>query len=145
MRLQAEGIRNRWRRSPEFLAAQRELKPFLDVAADMLRLRLKLGFSHEQLAERVGTKQANISRVEAGLSNPTLKFLQRIADALDAELVIALQPRSMERRPTDETRFTRVSQENEQSFPVLDWPVRSACGTVDLKSTASQKVQRIEA
>jgi transcriptional regulator with XRE-family HTH domain len=103
--MRSEGIREQWKSDPAFLDAERELKPFLDLAADMLRLRLALGLSQEELAERMGTRQANISRVEAGLSNPTLQFLQRLAAALDADLVVQLHPRSRS-SITYQTRLT---------------------------------------
>jgi transcriptional regulator with XRE-family HTH domain len=43
------------------------------------------------LAVRVGTKQANISRIENGLANPTVEFLQKLARALGTELEVSLK------------------------------------------------------
>jgi len=36
----------------------------------------------------VGTKQATISRIEAGLANPTLSLIRKILQALDLDLKI---------------------------------------------------------
>jgi transcriptional regulator with XRE-family HTH domain len=90
-----------WERELEsdegYRRAAGELKPFLDLADDILAARLRRGWSQADLAERAGTKQANISRIESGLANPTLKFLQKLADALDIELVLHLHARKSDR------------------------------------------------
>jgi transcriptional regulator with XRE-family HTH domain len=52
------------------------------------KLRLDRKLSQAELAAKVGTRQANISRLERGQGNPRLKTLLKIAQALDARLVI---------------------------------------------------------
>jgi ribosome-binding protein aMBF1 (putative translation factor) len=52
----------------------------------VLRARLAKGWTQKELAKRVGTKQANISRIEGGLGNPTLELIQKICKALEIEL-----------------------------------------------------------
>ena len=42
--------------------------------------------SRAELAERTGISQADISRIERGATSPTAKTLQRIAEALNAEV-----------------------------------------------------------
>lgn len=79
------------RQDPEYVAAAEELKPIFDIADEVLRLRLAKGWSQSELARRAGTKQANISKLENGLGNPTLGFLRRVAKALDTDLTIQLQ------------------------------------------------------
>lgn len=53
--------------------------------------RRAMGLSQKELAERMGTAQANISRFESGNSNPSLAFLQRMADSLGKTLRITLE------------------------------------------------------
>jgi transcriptional regulator with XRE-family HTH domain len=55
---------------------------------------MELKMSQEELAAKVGTGQAAISRLESGNANPTLASLAEIAEALDAELRIELKPKS---------------------------------------------------
>jgi transcriptional regulator with XRE-family HTH domain len=85
---------NDWGRELEsdesYRRAAIELRPFLDLADAILAARLARGWSQADLADRAGTKQANISRIESGLANPTVKLLQKLADALDTELVLHL-------------------------------------------------------
>jgi len=49
------------------------------------------GFSQPALAQLSGLQQAEISRIENGVANPTADTLERLATALD--LTLALQPR----------------------------------------------------
>lgn len=75
---------------PEFRAAYEALEPSYQIA----RLRILRGLTQEQLAEKVGTKQPSIARLESGRTTPSLDFLQRVAEALDAEVEIRIVPRS---------------------------------------------------
>lgn len=59
----------------------------------LLAYRLLLAREHAQitqkeLAERTGIYQADISKIERGLGNPSLSTLERLADGLDMELSI---------------------------------------------------------
>lgn len=51
-----------------------------------MALRDRHGLTQRQLAERCGIDQGDISRIERGSTSPTARTLQRIADALDADL-----------------------------------------------------------
>lgn len=75
----------------EFLAAERELRTALNLANDVTVFRVEAGLTQMELARAVGTNQANISRLESALANPTLSFLKRIARAFNAELDIRLR------------------------------------------------------
>lgn len=90
--MKLEEYRRKLELDPEYAAAEEELGPLLDLADEVLRLRLQRGWSQSELARRAGTQQSNISRIEAGLGNPTLKFIQRLADALGAGIEIRLRP-----------------------------------------------------
>jgi DNA-binding XRE family transcriptional regulator len=80
---QAEQLNN-----PEFLAEVHKLEPGYQIA----RLRIQRGLTQAQLAEMVGTRQPSIARLENGNSTPSLSFLQRIAEALDARIELKLVP-----------------------------------------------------
>lgn len=54
--------------------------------------RLELGISQTELARRAGMTQSAVSRLEAGGAVPTIVVLERLAAALDAELVVTLSP-----------------------------------------------------
>lgn len=76
-------------RDPEFRAAAEELEPAYQVA----RLRIIRGLTQEELAEKVGTKQSCIARLENGKRPPSLSFLRRVVEALDGDLEVHIAPR----------------------------------------------------
>jgi transcriptional regulator with XRE-family HTH domain len=79
--------RERLSHNAEYQKATEELKYHFAFGNAVLAARLKKGWSQTELARRAGTKQANISRIEAGLGNPTLDLIKKICDTLDLELI----------------------------------------------------------
>lgn len=77
---------------PEFRREYEALGPRFDLAAALIQLRLDAGLTQEQLAGRIGTKQAYITRVEGKPANLTLRTLAKIAGATGAELVVRFEP-----------------------------------------------------
>ena len=66
---------------------------FAAIAEKVAERRLASGLSQRELAELVGTTQSAIARLERGGRPPRIDTLLRIADALDCELVVELEPR----------------------------------------------------
>jgi XRE family transcriptional regulator, regulator of sulfur utilization len=62
-----------------------EMRRF-DLAGQLLALRLAAGLTQAEVAERSGLSQADISRYERGLGNPTRTTIEAIAAALGAHL-----------------------------------------------------------
>ncbi|MCD7738383.1 MAG: DUF2442 domain-containing protein [Lachnospiraceae bacterium] len=60
----------------------------LQVAVNLSKAREKAGLTQKQLAERTGIYQADISKIERGLGNPSVSTLRRLAEGLDLELKI---------------------------------------------------------
>lgn len=60
------------------------------LAMEIRALREARGLSQRELAERVGTTQSAIARLEGGHISPSLPTLDKIAGALDAELSVGL-------------------------------------------------------
>jgi ribosome-binding protein aMBF1 (putative translation factor) len=63
-----------------------------ELGANVRRLREAKGWSQTQLARGAGMTQSAVARFEAGGSIPTLPVLQRLARALDADLVVQVHP-----------------------------------------------------
>jgi predicted transcriptional regulator len=66
---------------------------FAKIADSVSERRVAKGLSQRQLAELCGTTQSAIARLERGGRPPRIDTLLRIADALDCELIVELQPR----------------------------------------------------
>jgi len=86
---------DKWHRKmlkdPEFKKAYDDLEPEFAVIRAIIEKRIKDGLTQKQLAKKIGIKQPIISRLESGTYNPSLKFLKKIAKALDAKLVVTLK------------------------------------------------------
>ena len=59
------------------------------LATEIHDLREKRGLSQRELAERLGTTQSAIARLEAGNVTPNLATLDKIAHALNVDLVVS--------------------------------------------------------
>ncbi len=64
------------------------------LAMQVMDLRNNHGLTQAQLAERCGMSQADISRIERGSTSPTARTLQRIADALEADVRLVARTRA---------------------------------------------------
>ena len=58
------------------------------LGASLYMARLQAGITQQQLADLTGINQADISRFERGISNPSLATIQRLADGLGMGLSI---------------------------------------------------------
>lgn len=68
-----------------------ELGPQFEIIRMMMGKRIKKGITQKKLAQMIGTKQSAISRFESGEYNPTLSFLDKLADALGVEITISVR------------------------------------------------------
>ena len=74
----------------EIEAQYKKLESEFAIIEMIIKRRIERGLSQKELAQRIGTKQSAISRLESGNYNPTLAFLQKVSEALDAKLKISL-------------------------------------------------------
>jgi transcriptional regulator with XRE-family HTH domain len=58
------------------------------IARVLIKARLERGYTQKDLAEKLHTRQSVISRVENAKTVPSLSFLKRLAEALDASLQV---------------------------------------------------------
>lgn len=77
-------------KNPEFKKIWDAEEPDRILAGKMIEARLKKKMSQRDLALKVGTSQAAISRVESMNGNPSFDFLKRIANALGGKLQISI-------------------------------------------------------
>lgn len=69
-----------------------KLLPEYELARSIIEQRLRKKMTQEQVAKKSGMPQSTISRIE-GLTHglPRLSTIKKIADALDAKVVIKLE------------------------------------------------------
>jgi transcriptional regulator with XRE-family HTH domain len=87
MRL-SEYIADREVRDPKYRSLRAQTRPAFELRRALLAARLAAGLTQEQLAERVGTKQPAIARLENGTGSPSLATLTQLAAALDVSFEI---------------------------------------------------------
>jgi len=80
-------------KDPEYCRAYEELEPEFQIARALIDARVKRKITSAEIAEKVGTKELVISRLEGMEGNPSLSLIKRIAKVLDVRLVFRLEPR----------------------------------------------------
>jgi len=79
---------NRFKEDPKLKEEYDRLDLEYKIISQIINLRKKKRITQKQLAELVNTKQPSIARLESGDYNPSLDFLKKIAEVLDADLEI---------------------------------------------------------
>ena len=70
----------------EFDALEQEFA----IASELIRARARAGLSQSELAERMGTSQSAIARLESGQTLPSTKTLLRFAEATGSKVELRL-------------------------------------------------------
>jgi ribosome-binding protein aMBF1 (putative translation factor) len=80
--------------NPEFRAAYEAEDQRIDLVLRIIQLRQQRGMTQADLAKAIGTRQANVSRLERFDTNLTLDTLEKVAEALGVDLRIDLVPKA---------------------------------------------------
>lgn len=81
----------------EFKKEWDNLQPEFDVIRAIVDARISQKLTQKELAEKTGIDQADISKLENGTRNPSLKLLKRLADGMGMELKIDFVPKKAAR------------------------------------------------
>jgi ribosome-binding protein aMBF1 (putative translation factor) len=79
--------------NPEFRAAYAAEDKRIELVLQIIKLRQQRGMTQSDLAKAIGTRQANVSRLERFDTNLTLGTLEKVAEALGVNLQIDLVPK----------------------------------------------------
>ena len=77
---------------PEFKKEYDALEPEFSIIQAMIDARKASGLTQKQLSERTGIAQADISKLESGNANPSLRTLQRLAAGMGMQVKIEFLP-----------------------------------------------------
>mgnify|MGYP004611850749 CR=1 FL=1 len=75
-----------------------EIQPEMDVIRAMVDMRIKQNLTQKELASRTGIDQADISKLENGTKNPSLKLLKKLAAGMGMQLKIEFVPTQATRK-----------------------------------------------
>jgi predicted transcriptional regulator len=90
MTIPLEKLKSRLLANPKVKAEYDALAPEFEIAAELLRARLRAGLSQTELAGRMGTSQSAIARLESGDTLPSTKTLLRYARATGSKVRVRL-------------------------------------------------------
>ena len=85
--------KNKKLKDPKFAKAYEEIQPEMTVIRAIVEARNSLNLTQKELSERTGIAQTEISKLENGTRNPSIKLLQRLADGMGMTLNISFTPK----------------------------------------------------
>ena len=81
--------------NPDFKKEWEDIQPEMDVIRAIVDARTSQNLTQKELATRTGINQADISKLENGTRNPSLKLLKRLADGMGMVLKLEFVPKEM--------------------------------------------------
>ena len=87
----AEKIFAEWRKDPEYVREYEALEEEFALVSAVIGARTRAGLTQAELAERMGTSQSAIARLEGGKAKPSVATLEKLAEATGSKLRIALE------------------------------------------------------
>ncbi len=87
-----EDYLNEQLKDPEFKKEWDDIQPEMDVVQAIVNTRISQNLTQSDLAKRTGLNQSDISRLENGTKNPSLKMLKRLAAGMGMQLRIDFVP-----------------------------------------------------
>lgn len=86
-----EELHREWMKDPEFRREYEKLEPEFQIARQIIGARIKQKMTQKELAEKIGTGQAVISRLEGMNAKPSISLLTRVAQALKTEINVTVR------------------------------------------------------
>lgn len=81
-------------KNPEFKAEYEALEPEFAIIQAIIDARQQKGITQKELSQRTGIAQGDISKLENGNANPSIRTLKRLAAAMDMSLKIEFVPKT---------------------------------------------------
>ena len=90
-------LHKKWMKEPKYRRAYKALEEEFVLASAVMDVRGRAGLSQQELARRMGTTQPVVARLESGRTRPSMRTLERLAQATGSRLLISFEPRSTKR------------------------------------------------
>jgi ribosome-binding protein aMBF1 (putative translation factor) len=91
-------MHKKWMKEPKYRKAYEALEEELVLASAVMDVRNRAGLTQAQLARKMGTTQPVVARLESGRTRPSMRTLDRLAEATGSRLRISFVPRDAKRR-----------------------------------------------
>ncbi len=92
MTITLEKLRQRLLKNPKVKEEYERLGPIYELVGAMIEARHAAGLTQQDLAERMGTTQSVVARLEAARHMPTFDMATRYAAAIGRRIDICLAP-----------------------------------------------------
>lgn len=90
-------LHQKWMKEPKYRKAYAALEEEFALAAAVMDVRSRAGLTQEALARKMGTTQPVVARLESGRSRPSMRTLERLAEATGSRLQISFAPKRVKR------------------------------------------------
>lgn len=84
-----DDLHKKWIKNMAYKKAYEDLELEFSIISAIIDARIKKGITQKEIAEKMGTKQSSIARFESGRYNPTLAFVQKLANAIGTRIKVA--------------------------------------------------------
>jgi transcriptional regulator with XRE-family HTH domain len=84
-------VAKRWMQEPGFKEGYDALDEEFSLASQLIEARARAGLTQAEVADRMGTSQSTVARLESGGAKPSLSTLKRFAQATGARVRITLE------------------------------------------------------
>ncbi len=75
----------------ETRAAYEAMADEFAIARELIAARARAGMSQDEVAQRMGTTQSVVARLESGKRPPSMRTVQRFAQAVGGHLVLRIE------------------------------------------------------
>ena len=89
-------LKNEQMKNPDFAKSYEEIQPEMNVIRAIVEARALRNMTQKELSEKTGIAQTEISKLEKGIRNPSIKLLQRLADGMDMVLKVTFVPKKID-------------------------------------------------
>ncbi len=81
----------KWREDPEYVREYDALEEEFALARALIEARVNAGLTQEEVAQRMGTTQSVVARLEGGRSKPSTTTLAKFAKATGTRLRVSFE------------------------------------------------------
>jgi DNA-binding XRE family transcriptional regulator len=86
-----KALKSRLLADRETLAEHEALAAEFETARELIAARARAGLTQQEVADRMGTTQSTVARLESGKRVPSLRTVQRYAAAVGARAVVRIE------------------------------------------------------
>ena len=84
---------NKRLKDKNFRKEYEDIQPEMDIIRAIIKARKEQQITQAELSARTGINQGDISKLERGIRNPSLRMLKKLADGLGMQLKLEFLPK----------------------------------------------------